>query len=196
MAFSRKTWDQARLFYEGGVAPKIICERLGVTNSQICRHASVEGWTRITRSKNTIPPELFKPLGKVDATLEKAIIEKKINKIGLKKEESYLIHSKACQVQSEILDLIIEAREAISTFVKNNSSGIYVKKGVKKDGIEDTTYGLVSEVFSPLSSILNATSIFTHDKHGISVTNNTQINQNSDMPMPTNAPIIIEFNGK
>lgn len=192
MAFSRRTWDQARLFYEAGVPPKIICERLGVTTSQICRHAKLEGWVQVTRNKNTIPPELFKSLKKVDVTLEKAIVEKKINKHELKKEASYFIHSKACQVQSEILDVIIEAREAISNFVKSNPNGVYVKK----DGKEDTTYGLVSEVFSPISSILNATSIFTHDKRGISVTNNTQINQNSDQPMATTAPIIIEFNGK
>jgi hypothetical protein len=193
MAFSKETWEQAKLFYEAGVAPKIICQRLGVTPSQICRHASAEKWMRgVSLTKDAVPIELLNPLKEIETKLEEAVTEKKVCRTDLKREEVYLVHSKACQAQLELLDLIIETRSVISAFVRTHPDGLYTKK----DGEKDTIYGLVSEVCGPLASMLNATSIFTHDKRGVTVTNNTQINQNSDAALPPIAPLVIEFNGK
>jgi hypothetical protein len=193
MAFSRETWNQAKLYYEAGVAPKIICQRLGVTQSQICRRSVSEGWMKgLSINKESLPDELTSPLKNIESKLADAVLEKKLCRSDLTKEELYLVHSKACQTQLELLGLIMETRAVISTFVKEHADGKYEKK----DGEKETIYGLVSEVCGPIATMLNATAIFTHDKRGISVTNNTQINQNSDQPMPATAPIIIEFNGK
>jgi membrane-associated HD superfamily phosphohydrolase len=186
MAFSDELWQQAQVLYESGVLPKLIATRLGMNVSQISRRMNTENWARQASKKNlkNVSPTITETLDKIEKafehTAEDGLLARRLKKI-----ESEVVYTKACKIQLDILDLIEEAKEAVSNLIKDNINGTYIKKE-GKDGI---TFGLISEVFSPMASILNATALFTQKKGDITVTNNTQINQSN----PELSPVQIEF---
>ena len=192
MAFPKESWEEARVLYETGTPPRLISDRLGMNTSQISRRAAAENWNRPFRSLNYTLPIVTETFEKVEEILEQASEENLLHDSRLEKTDATLVYNKACEVQLQILDTVIEAKRAISDFIKNHPNGTYIKK----DSATSTSYGLVSEVLAPLASLLNATSIFTQEKNSINVTNNTQINQTTDAPIAPIAPLVIEFNGK
>ncbi len=189
LSFSKDAWTHARTLYEAGKPASEITDTYGMSVSQISRRSRLENWER---------PNEYYPTPTVSHAFRKAaevIKRAEVLEIENTEKESdvvFALRKKAREVQSELLDLVLEAKSAMQAFINAHPDGRYIKK----DDEKGTAYGLVSEIFQPLASLLNASHAITQTQRPINLTTNTQINQNSDQPMPPTAPIIIEFNGK
>lgn len=189
MSFSPLQWNNARKMYEEGKAPVHIADTFGMSLSQISRRAKQDKWEK--PDEFIIPPITEMAFKKAAEVIERAEVLE-IENTEKESEFVFELRKKARAVQSELLDLILEAKAAMQAFINGHPDGRYIKK----DDEKGTTYGLVSEIFQPMAALLNASNTITQVQRPINLTTNTQINQNSDMPLPSTAPIIIEFNGK
>jgi len=190
MSLSTRTWTKIRKLYEDGAPPSYISSIHDVSVSQIWRRIKKENWEK---------PIEMKPSSITDAAFQKAaeVLERaevlEIENTEKESETVFELRKKARAVQSELLDLILEAKIAMSAFIKAHPDGRYIKK----DDEKGTTYGLISEIFSPMAALLNASDVITQIQRPINLTTNTQINQNNsqlgDQVSSTTPPITIEF---
>lgn len=190
MSFSQHQWNQARKMYEDGKAPSHIAETYGMSISQIGKRARLEKWEK--PNQYVVPEVTQMAFKKAAEVLERAeVIE--IENTEKESEVVFELRKKARAVQSELLDLIREAKIAMDAFIKAHPDGRYIKK----DDEKGTTYGLISEIFTPMAALLNASNTITQVQRPINLTTNTQINQNtsqfSDSEAVSIPPITIEF---
>jgi hypothetical protein len=187
MSFSQLQWNNARKMYEEGKAPSHIADTFGMSLSQISRRVKQDRWEK--PDEFIIPPITEIAFKKAAEVIERAEVLE-IENTEKESEFVFELRKKARAVQSELLDLILEAKAAMQEFIKIHPDGTYIKKIGK-----ETSYGLVSEIFQPMAALLNASNAITQVQRPINLTTNNQFNQNTDIPMVPPA-INIEIVGK
>lgn len=179
MPLSEKTWDLVRTRYERGDRITDIVKEVGLSRSAIFKKIKKDAWSVSSISRDVLfKSQAISRIAECEENDESP--SSALPELIFEDPFPTLVDN----MQKRILCTIKKACDSAERFLENHPEGTYIKQTSFNGG---TTYGLTSEIINPLVELLSSCTEITKGGSGLTINNNTQINQSP--------PLNIEIKG-